>query len=111
MIAFTVPGNPIPKARARVVNGHAFTPKTTAAWESKVRTAYTGPVHAGPLKVALHFRRADARACDWDNLAKAVTDALNGVAWHDDKQIVAAVVTKFIDRANPGVDVEISHVD
>lgn len=32
---------------------------------------------------------------DWDNLGKLVSDALNGVAYHDDKQVVDASVRKF----------------
>jgi hypothetical protein len=32
--SFTVYGNPLPKERARVVNGHAYTPKRTEAWEA-----------------------------------------------------------------------------
>ena len=31
---------------------------------------------------------------DWDNIAKVVTDALNGVAFRDDRQIVCAAVRK-----------------
>ena len=31
---------------------------------------------------------------DWDNVGKIVCDALNGVAWHDDVQIVEAHVEK-----------------
>jgi Holliday junction resolvase RusA-like endonuclease len=31
---------------------------------------------------------------DWDNVGKIVCDALNGVAWHDDAQIVDAHVEK-----------------
>lgn len=32
---------------------------------------------------------------DWDNLGKTVTDGLNGVAYHDDSQVVAAHVYKL----------------
>jgi len=32
---------------------------------------------------------------DWDNLGKLVSDALNGVAYDDDKSVVDAVVRKF----------------
>lgn len=31
---------------------------------------------------------------DIDNLEKAVLDALNGVAWHDDSQVVRVVKSK-----------------
>jgi Holliday junction resolvase RusA-like endonuclease len=26
--------------------------------------------------------------CDWDNLGKGISDALTGIAWHDDEQVV-----------------------
>lgn len=32
---------------------------------------------------------------DWDNIGKLVADALNGIAYEDDKCIVAAQVRKF----------------
>ena len=36
---------------------------------------------------------------DWDNIGKIVCDGLNGVAWHDDKQIFDGMVHKrFGDR-------------
>ena len=31
---------------------------------------------------------------DWDNVGKLITDALNGVAYPDDKQIVTALINK-----------------
>ena len=33
--------------------------------------------------------------CDWDNIGKIVCDALNGIAYHDDKQVVDGQVRKF----------------
>ena len=41
---------------------------------------------------------------DWDNIGKIVCDALNGVAYDDDKQIVAGTVSK-IYGTNPGVTI------
>lgn len=32
---------------------------------------------------------------DWDNLGKLVSDALNGIAYDDDKSVVEAVVRKY----------------
>jgi Holliday junction resolvase RusA-like endonuclease len=43
---------------------------------------------------------------DWDNYGKAVCDALNGVAYHDDAQIVHGTVTKIYAEA-PGIDIVI----
>lgn len=46
---------------------------------------------------------------DWDNIGKIVCDALNGVAYYDDCQIVDAQVRKFYsDR--PRVEITITKV-
>jgi hypothetical protein len=41
------------------------------------------------------------RKPDWDNAAKLVCDALNGIAWRDDAHVADARVLKF--WAPPGV--------
>jgi Holliday junction resolvase RusA-like endonuclease len=51
--------------------------------------------------VFLGYWRLTARPCDWDNLSKLTTDALNGLAWEDDSQILEAHVIKGMDRENP----------
>lgn len=105
-LEFTVPGCPIPKARARVVCGHAFTPKSTTAYARKVVACYLSAKRGrapivGPVQVALWFYLPDRRRRDWDNLAKAITDALNGHAYADDSQISRARVDVAVDRGNP----------
>jgi Holliday junction resolvase RusA-like endonuclease len=81
------------------------------------RTVIDGPVR---LTVAFYMprpkkfhKRGVPVAClttpDWDKLARAVSDALAAVAYHDDKQIVEAVIGKFyaaIDDA-PHADVRV----
>lgn len=55
---------------------------------------------------ASEIRKARPRAWltkavgDWDNFAKPVCDAANGVLWHDDRQIVRGTVEKII--GHPG---------
>lgn len=39
---------------------------------------------------------------DWDNLAKSIIDACNGVIWRDDAQIVDCRVRKFYGK-KPGI--------
>jgi Holliday junction resolvase RusA-like endonuclease len=46
---------------------------------------------------------------DWDNVGKIISDALNGLAYDDDSQIVSATVEKFYSD-NPRVEIEISTI-
>lgn len=117
-VEFVIPGNPIPKARPRVVEKvdragrvrrMAYTPKSTAAYEESVKAAYpyNGPQFDGIVLIEMDFFRRDRIRADWDNLAKAVTDALNGRAWDDDSQIRAASVRVYRGDGNPRAVVKI----
>jgi Holliday junction resolvase RusA-like endonuclease len=101
---------------------HAFKASVRAA----AAAAYDGP----PLEMALALtavfvmprpgsmlwkKRPMPRAhyCvsrnDWDNLGKSVSDALNGLVWRDDGQIVVARVERWIASGDeqPHVEIEI----
>lgn len=116
-VKFTIPGIPIPKARPRVVRGHAFTPKKTKEYETLVQDVYNLTVgkylgdSAIVATIDLYFpipesyskskkkRIADGeikhtKRPDVDNCAKAILDALNEVAYKDDAQIVESRITK-----------------
>ena len=113
---------PMPKERPRatVVGGHAriYTPRKTAEYEKHIadswKTIHEGGPETGPVSVRIAFvmpipKSATRRAKldmenrrvrpvtkpDADNLAKAVLDGLNGVAYKDDNQIVDLSVSKF----------------
>ena len=49
------------------------------------------------------------RKPDFDNIGKIICDALNGIAYRDDAQIVDALVRKFYSDT-PRVIVEISDI-
>lgn len=121
-IAFTVPGEPQGKGRARVgkIGGHArmFTPAKTVAYEGLIahaaQQAMAGAeLLAGPCAVEVDAvfavpeswsqkKRALALANflrptkkpDGDNVLKAVCDGINGVVWKDDVQAVYSVIRK-----------------
>lgn len=118
-VTVTVPGDPVPKARARVVNGRAFTPAKTVTGENQVQAAWVAATggrrapHDGPVVLHLDFhftipaswskkrRQAVSDGSvphrsrpDLDNLAKLVMDGLNGLAWTDDAQIAHLTATK-----------------
>lgn len=118
---FTIPGEPKGKGRPRVMkSGHAYTPRDTAVYENLVRlefqrqckgvrfpddmdidmriTAYYEvPKSVSKKKRAamLEHRIRPKKKPDIDNVFKIVADSLNGIAYHDDSQIVDGMVRKF----------------
>lgn len=60
----------------------------------------------GALALYVNVYRAAKRG-DLDNYAKVLGDALNGVAYHDDSQVVELHMWRHDDRKNPRVEVEI----
>ncbi len=114
MISFTVPGDPIPWERARTGSGHHVTAPRTRKWQNLVKHHALNAIrpkdrkHAGPVSIRLRFWRQTRRACDWDNLAKSVCDALNGIAYEDDAQIDIALVMRGVDPQFPRVEIEIA---
>ena len=116
-VNFTIQGKVIPKARPRVVNGHAYTPQRTNDYEQLVRASYYKAAgnrrfrEGVPLTVYIEARFAIPKSTpkkrlaemdgalymgrpDCDNIAKSVLDALNGVAFADDSQVVSLAVVK-----------------
>ena len=110
--AITVNGNPIPKGRPKFYNGHAVTPEKTRDYEALVRQAagicWQGDPTTEPVRVELLFWRGDKRRADIDNLAKAILDALNGVVWEDDGQIIKLVAHKNYNKDRPRVEIVVS---
>lgn len=107
-VELTIPGDPQSKARPRVYHGHGITPKATLEAEERIARAWRDtlpdqPAAQGPVAIGLTFWMATRRGRDWDNLAKLFTDALNGIAWMDDRQIeIATVTVRRPDRLVPG---------
>jgi len=101
------------KARPRHSKGKVFTPKTTleqedivaSAWREQVGEAVTGPVEVtlvyDPECTVVHVTSSPHNAKtlrgDLDNYIKLTLDALNGVAWEDDGQVVRINAVK-VDR-------------
>lgn len=131
VVKFTVPGNPVGKARPRMTrSGHAYTPDKTVSYENLVKMCfiekYTDwvPVSGEAIlrlnayypipKSASKKKKIDmvigeirpTKKPDLDNVMKAIADALNGIAYVDDSQIVTAEVRKYYDDT-PRVEVVI----
>jgi len=135
-IQFTIPGIPQGKARARVTKRGTFTPTKTKQYQDRVkimfrlknpgRSPHTGPVR---LEIVAYYRRPKSHygtgrnagrvkgsapvwplvKPDCDNVEKAVADALNGIAYNDDSQIVDSHFLKLyqIQGAKPCVIVRL----
>jgi Holliday junction resolvase RusA-like endonuclease len=60
---------------------------------------------SGPVALTLWIYRGDRRRVDGDNIEKAAADALNGIIWQDDQQVVDCHRYKRIDRRRPRLEV------
>lgn len=137
-VTFTVSGHPQGKGRARafVRAGHVahYTPEKTRSYESMIRGAAMDAMAgraplSGPVEIDLRIevaipaswskrKRAEAEAGalwpakkpDLSNVQKAVEDALNGVAYGDDSQIVRYGRLEKVYSLRPGVTVEVRSV-
>ena len=134
LITFTVPGPPVPWARAaRKGSKHSFTPLKQKRYKEDVqwlaRTAMKGQdPFQGPIvcdiefgmPVPISYSPAKRQACldgelwpiykpDIDNLAKIIKDALNEIVYDDDSQVVGLRLKKFYSD-NPGVEIVVARM-
>jgi len=117
MISLTIPGNPVGKQRARVCRtGHAFTPAKTVNYEALVKQTFAAKYPdfvpmPGPVRMILSIylmpskemqrkiKKSIARIYpiikpDTDNIIKIMADALSGLAFVNDKQIISVYAEK-----------------
>lgn len=64
----------------------------------------------GSLAVTITLYRPRRRG-DIDNTTKATLDALNGIVWHDDKQIDELHIYRKLDREDPRAEVTIEQLE
>jgi hypothetical protein len=97
MIAFTVPGEPVPFARAGAHGKRRFTPRKQSDAMGAVRMFAERAVYLVPESWSKK-RRATAlwksSKPDADNIAKLIKDALSTVVYVDDAQIAELTVQK-----------------
>jgi Holliday junction resolvase RusA-like endonuclease len=132
---FFVPGQPQGKGRAKVSTrggfARAYTPEKTVAYESLIKAQYAAmypdalpcanEIHMSIIawfeipKSASKVQRGrmvchevgPTKKPDADNIAKVICDALNGIAYRDDTQIINLHISKRYSE-KPGVDVWIT---
>lgn len=133
IVNFEVPGDPIPKGRPRFARRGTFvqtyTDSKTIEYETRVATlARIAMGSSEPLKshltvflylrytVPASYTKKRKEAClngfeypkriDLDNCYKSITDAMNGIVYVDDSQIVEAHILKCYAE-EPGVNIMI----
>ena len=119
-VLLRIPVTPTPKARPRFTRfGRTYTPQKTVDYEKAVAEAYKTQTNGFKFeantalcvsllfgmpipkstskanrKLMLNRSIKHTKKPDSDNLAKAVLDALNGIAWADDSQIIRLLSMK-----------------
>lgn len=136
-ISFEVPGDPYGMPRPRFARGHAYTPREAVAYKKKVAAMFYEAIRKKgwlrwtaqeavevyiiacfriPKTITKATRERIARGeelplkkPDVDNIEKIITDALNGEAYQDDRQITKSVCEKLYapEGTEPCVDVVI----
>ena len=119
-LIFSVEGDPVGKQRPRFAKGRTYTPKKSVDYENLIaRQARSAMGPAEPLEtpVAVYiyanhaipasYSKNRKKAClnrlerpkkpDLDNVAKSFLDAMNGIVYKDDVQVVSLHVTKRYD--------------
>ena len=130
-IEFTVPGRPVPMARPRVTAHGTYTPKRCRDYKTAVALAAKAAMKGqepltGAVHIILQFAFAIPKSWpkkkrlngglvwhtarpDLDNLSKSVTDALIGIVYKDDSQIISANIEKTYAEKD-GVRVAVEEV-
>ena len=133
MVEFMVLGAPQGKERPRVAKLRdrtiVYTPQKTKDYEREIEAAYRiecSGMFSGAVAIEIYAyyeipksasrkrvldmvsdRERPTKKPDGDNIAKAVCDALNGVAYKDDSQVVDLTVRKYYSKF-PRIQVFIS---
>ena len=122
MREFKIPGKAQAKQRPRMGrSGVVYTPKETLIYENYVKMCYSDYANQfgwlpyenqvrAEIEVLVAVPKSDSKTKkkakiegmirpavkpDCDNLAKSILDSLNGLAYHDDKQVVELSIKKY----------------
>lgn len=133
LLTITLAGVPVAKGRARITRNGTFTPNKTRRYESTLRLAareamlgrkmFDCALHVSvivhvPIPASWSKRKKNSAnigtllPCtkpDLDNYIKIATDALNGVVYPDDNQVVDVLASKRYSE-HPRITITISTV-
>jgi crossover junction endodeoxyribonuclease RusA len=107
---FTLPYPPSANRYWRYVNNHPTVSKDAKEYKSAAGWAAVAAVGRTLLECPVILRvdvYRPRKSGDLGNRIKIVEDALNGVVWVDDSQIIELHARRFDDKANPRVEVTV----
>ena len=123
-VSFEIDTRPIGQQRHRTTYlGHNYTPKKTKEFQSLIKWLYRASsrhIFTGPVALMMKFcfavpvstTKTETKRIvnkvyvpypkkpDTDNVEKAILDALNKVAWNDDRQVTNVSKRKCYDKTN-----------
>ena len=115
-INFRVPGIPI--SYKRVTHGnHPHNPAVYREYRNAVALVARSVLKDNectlkPVSVTVWVyhpvKAASKQSGDIDNHLKSILDALNGIAFKDDGQVVKATIYKVKDKSNPRVEINVT---
>jgi len=124
VISFSADGVPVPQGSMKVINGHILHSQGSAlaVWRSTIalsaRFAGAKPVE-GAIGIEIVFRVRRPKtvkrayptvAPDLDKYIRGVLDALTGIGYQDDSQVIHILGKKVYDDT-PGADIKIFSLD
>lgn len=110
---------PVPKGRPRAgLGGRMYTPAKTKQFEqdfgfmarAKARKDGVRIPYAGSLRLSVMIHAAQVPA-DIDNYVKAIMDALNGVIYADDRQVIGLNATLLRNAKQPHIELRLEPVE
>lgn len=112
MIKLTLPYPPSANRYWRNFNGRMVISDEARAYKDEVMYTCLGQsveMLEGDISLTIKIYRP-RKSGDLDNRIKCLQDALNGVAYRDDSQIVELHAYRYDDKKNPRVEIELEQV-
>lgn len=97
------------KGRAMMyMSGEGKALKQVYAWEAKNQWGKPPTSSKLRLRVSYYFSTHIRR--DIDNYTKLWLDALSGIVWEDDVQVVSLYLEKKYDKENPRIEISVTEI-
>lgn len=110
---FTVPSKPQPWIRSGG-SGRRYKPKRLRDYQDMVALYARGSgvrEISGPIRMIADFHFDDGRWRDVDNTAKTVADALEGIAYENDKRIFEMIIRKHMRQDDSQACLRVESMD